>query len=321
MPLDDLVQVIETIQNRIRDHGDSLRQNETRTRMALIDPLLTALGWDVADPGLITAEYNVGNGRADYALLVPSNKPTALIEAKHLGEQLESPNHQEQVFTYALMQQVKYAGLTDGNRWVLDDVSDFSGERRKLDITIANMPAYQCALKFLLLWRPNLGPGQPIPASVPVFSESINPTTTVETQTYSEEPSIPPPVSTSNEEWISLVRVKYRPGSLPPSAICFSDGSEKQIQSWVSVIDEVADHLARKGKLIADKCPVRSLGVKYIVHSQPIHADGTPMQHISRLSNGLFLEKRFHANARLRYSRFLLEHFGEDVASVWLKFN
>ena len=56
MPLDDLAQVIETIQQRIRDHGDSLRQNETRTRMALIDPLLQALGWDVADPGLVLAE-------------------------------------------------------------------------------------------------------------------------------------------------------------------------------------------------------------------------------------------------------------------------
>ena len=49
MPLDDLVHVIETLQQRIKDHGDSLRQNETRTRMALIDPLLQALGWDVAD--------------------------------------------------------------------------------------------------------------------------------------------------------------------------------------------------------------------------------------------------------------------------------
>ena len=69
MPLDDLVQVIEILQQRIRDHGDSLRQNEIRTRLALIDPLLRALGWDVADPGLVTAEYDVSGQRADYALL------------------------------------------------------------------------------------------------------------------------------------------------------------------------------------------------------------------------------------------------------------
>ena len=62
MPLDDLVQVIEALQERIREHGDSLRQNEIRTRVALIDPLLTALGWDVSDPGVVTAEYRVDAG-------------------------------------------------------------------------------------------------------------------------------------------------------------------------------------------------------------------------------------------------------------------
>ena len=48
--LDDLVSVIETLQQRIREHGATLRENETRTRMALINPLLTALSWDVSDP-------------------------------------------------------------------------------------------------------------------------------------------------------------------------------------------------------------------------------------------------------------------------------
>ena len=38
--LDDLVSVIETLQLRIHDHAAMLRENETRTRMALIDPLL-----------------------------------------------------------------------------------------------------------------------------------------------------------------------------------------------------------------------------------------------------------------------------------------
>ena len=76
MPLDDLVSVIETIQQRIREHGDSLRQNETRTRMALIDPLLTALGWDVADPGVVTPEYDVSGRRADYGCVAQWRKYT-----------------------------------------------------------------------------------------------------------------------------------------------------------------------------------------------------------------------------------------------------
>jgi len=44
MLLDELLEVIETLKKRINDHGSILRENEIRTRMALIDPLLQVLG-------------------------------------------------------------------------------------------------------------------------------------------------------------------------------------------------------------------------------------------------------------------------------------
>ena len=81
MPLDDLVSVIATLQQRIATHRQSLQQNETRTRTALIYPLLTALGWDVSDPALVTPEYSVSGKRADYALL-GDNGLTVFLEAK-----------------------------------------------------------------------------------------------------------------------------------------------------------------------------------------------------------------------------------------------
>ncbi len=43
MLLDELVDVIETLQRRMQLHGATLRANERRTRAALIDPLLVAL--------------------------------------------------------------------------------------------------------------------------------------------------------------------------------------------------------------------------------------------------------------------------------------
>ena len=70
MVLDELVGCIELLQERIRSHRDALRENETRTRMALIDPLLRALGWDVFDPEVVTPEYKAGGGWVDYALMV-----------------------------------------------------------------------------------------------------------------------------------------------------------------------------------------------------------------------------------------------------------
>ena len=316
MPLDDLVQVIETIQQRIRDHGDSLRQNEIRTRVALIDPLLTALGWDVSDPGLVTAEYNVGNGRADYAPLVPGNKPTSLVEAKHLGEQLESPNHQEQVFTYALMQQVKYAGLTDGNRWVLDDVSDFSGERRKLDITIANMPAYQCALKFLLLWRPNMASGQPVSANEPILDGALSDVSVVE-PVVDDPPTGPVP---PGEGWTSLADFHFVSGGKPPALIRFPREGDRKLGRWNRILLESAEYLVRIGRLTPQVCPVPVPGsARYSVHREAIHSDGKGFTVSRKLSNDLLCEVNVSGSSAVIYTKSLLQHCGQDLATIWLK--
>ena len=85
MVLDELVDCVEALKARIASHGYELRENETRTRMALIDPLLHALGWDVSDPGVVMPEHKMSGGWADYALLRPDGKPAATVEAKKLG--------------------------------------------------------------------------------------------------------------------------------------------------------------------------------------------------------------------------------------------
>ena len=96
--LDDFVDLIETLKTRIRDHGRTLRENETRTRMVLVDPLLCALGWDTRNPDFVAAEYSASTGRADYALL-GHGTPVATVEAKKLGEPLHQ--HLNQMLTYA----------------------------------------------------------------------------------------------------------------------------------------------------------------------------------------------------------------------------
>jgi hypothetical protein len=67
--------------------------------MALIDPLLRALGWDVFDPEVVTPEYKVEGGWADYALLRADGRPAATVEAKKLGEVLGS--HRMRLLNYA----------------------------------------------------------------------------------------------------------------------------------------------------------------------------------------------------------------------------
>ena len=179
MLLDNLISVIETLQERLRTHRPVLQGNETRTRMALIDPLLSALGWDTADPSVVTGEYAAKEGRADYALLGPDGTPAAFIEAKKLGEGLGP--HRMQMLNYSNTLGIEYAGLTDGDHWELYDV--FSRrtleERRRLDLRLADSPAHECALKLLLLWHTNLASGRPTPATSPILEPlRLDPDTT-----------------------------------------------------------------------------------------------------------------------------------------------
>ena len=267
MLLGDLVGVIETLKQRIQAHGATLRENETRTRMALIDPLLAALGWDVSDPAVVTPEYALGNGRADYALLSERGTAMAFIEAKHLGEPLERPQHEEQVFTYALRQQVKYAALTDGDRWILDDVSVFTGERRTLDLSIAHTPAHQCALKLLLLWRPNLASGRVVPAEEPVFMNEQP------RDVQTPPPPDPPPPFPSNG-WLALSDLIVQRGNDPPQAIRFPDGSKQTVSKWRDLLTIAVAWVWSKGYLKIADIPRRLGGRRYLIHTEPVHPTG-----------------------------------------------
>ena len=311
MPLDDLVSVIETLQQRIRDHGASLRENETRTRMALIDPLLTALGWDVSDPALVTPEYNVSGRWADYALLRPDGQPAATIEAKKLSESLAS--HRMQMLNYSNASGVEYAGLTDGDRWELYEVFQRGQleDRRILDVSIANTPAHELALKMLLLWRPNLASGKPIEANGPILN--VEPSVIDEIISH----QMPSPVQPG---WMALSSLNPRTGDASPRAIRFSDGSEHRIQAWRYIIVHSAAWLWSKGLLTHDNVPVPWGRTRYIVNVEPVHRTGTPFAS-SVTVNGtpLFAECDVRGIDSVNNAVTLLNHCGIDPDTVQLQ--
>ena len=118
--LDKLIHEIELLRRRIQKHRDELQANEIAQRMALVDPLLQALGWNVADPAIVMPEYDAGGGRVDYALLGPGRNPDNYRGGERLGESLS--NHRLQMLNYANAAGIGYAALTDGNHWELYDV-------------------------------------------------------------------------------------------------------------------------------------------------------------------------------------------------------
>lgn len=312
MLLDDLVGVIETLKARIDDHGTVLRENETRTRMALIDPLLTALGWDTSDPALVTPEYSISHGRADYALRTkPDAKPVAVLEAKKLDEPLAS--HSSQMVTYALESGVAYAGLTNGDQWHIYNVFKPVplADKRVLDVSIANTPAHEAVLKLLLLWRPNLASGQPVASNTPI---SLVPSDVPSDET---NPPTPAPEPGESGSWISLANVEVGEGNSPPARIRFPGREPRDIKNWGQILVEVADRLSNDGMLRAADCPISGLG---FINSSPAGTEGGTSGRYKKVSGGLYVNANKRATDIIRYSRKLLSHFGVDPATVELRF-
>jgi len=92
--------------------------NEANTRGKLIDPVLSALGWDLMSEDVDREwEVYVGSGKAhaDYALNVEGH-PIVLIEAKSLRTELDE-KQARQVLSYAAVEKVRWCALTNGQQY------------------------------------------------------------------------------------------------------------------------------------------------------------------------------------------------------------
>ena len=320
MALDELVGCIELLQERIRSHRDTLQENETRTRMALIDPLLRALGWDVFDPEVVTPEYKAGGGRADYALLRADGQPAATVEAKKLGEALSS--HRMQMLNYANASGIAYAGLTDGDHWELYSVFEPVplGDKRKLEVSIANTPAHASALQLLLLWRPNLGSGKPVPATAPILDDRRPEPTPTEIEPAPRRNKVPPAARPRSAAWVALSEYEPPSGTACPAAIRFWDGSEHTLKYWYEILTSVVKRLHSEGRLTVKDVPIGWSPKLYSVHTEPVHPTGKGFGNAKRVEGTPFL-----VNAHLdpKYAREntrkLLQHCDRNPAEVHLR--
>ena len=316
--LDDLVGEIKKLQGRIEQHRPALSQSEALTRYALIDPLLRALGWDTADPALVTPEYRVGNKSADYALL-KSDGVAVFLEAKRLDENL--PPHRSQVVAYTSELGIRYPALTNGNEWEVYDNSQLVpiDQRRILSVSLAGAPAATNALQLLLLWRPNLATGKPVAAAEPIVAAAVAPE-------VEHQPSPPPGNNSPGEGWIPLAAVQTGGNviggaatGLRPSAIRLPDGRESPASQWWHLPREVAEYLIGTGKLTPDHCPLGERGKALVITADPQPDKNGNIGRCYELSNGCFLLRTNTGVGLVHNARFLLQHFGEDAGAVGLK--
>ena len=306
MLLDELIEVIDTLKQRISNHGPTLRENETRTRMVLIDPLLQVLGWDTSDPSRVVPEYGAGGGKADYALLGHKGHPSAVIEAKRLGEPLQP--HLKQMVSYAALVGIKYAGITDGDQWELYEVLRPGPleERRMLNLRISTSSSYHCALNLLLLWRPNLFSGQAQQVNEPI----VFPLPDV-------DPVLPP---TDPMKWVPLSEFDAHKATNCPKSIMFPDGSEHQTKYWYELTVRTVGWLWSKKILRMDNLSDFPSKSRHLFHTEPFHPSGVRFKNAKRVDGtDLYVEANMSGADSLEKTKALLKHYGQDLANVKLE--
>ena len=232
MLLQSLIELVETLRERIDTRGNTL--SELQTRYELIDPLLRELGWDTSDPEQVVVEYSLDKKRADYALH-KNGSPVMIVEAKAASVSLEdAPN---QAFDYSRRGiGARYFAVTNGVRWEVYDTRQPAQEMMIVSFDLKEQSPAEVCLKALALWRPSVESGYVAAGAGPILEEPLSGT----------EKHPPPP----EPGWKPLSELD--PKTMPdtdPKGIRFPDGSVVPVQSFISVVRELLKWMRNNGKI------------------------------------------------------------------------
>lgn len=115
----DLIKTIEELSDLINQYGSRAgRVNESNTIRGIIQPTISALGWNLQDLDEVQSEYRhkPSDNPVDMALF-SDGVPILFVEAKGLNENLDDRRWIIQTLNYANACNVAWAVLTNGEEW------------------------------------------------------------------------------------------------------------------------------------------------------------------------------------------------------------
>lgn len=326
MPLESLLELVETLRERIDEHGAALGQSEALTRAALIDPLLRELGWDTEDPAMVMPEYRLGRGYADYALL-SNGRPMIMVEAKKLGTPLQDAASQG--IGYCIEDGIGHFAVTDGRQWEIYETHKMAPISEKLTVqfNIEQSPPNTC-LRAMALWRPAVEQGSVMAAETPLVGLDA-------VERDAAEPIVPPihdteptpqgryatqrppaTVSQSGEtgqEWVPLSDLSPQGGDAPPVEIQFPDNSRVVLGRWNLIMVESTRWLYTNNYLNATNCRIQR-ATRYLVSDAPIHPNGKEFTMPSDIGGSLYVEINYSGFNHVKNAQIIIEHADQDPA-------
>ena len=307
-----LTETISIVRERIRLHKDRLNDDEMVTRVALVDPILRVLGWDVADLDRVEVEHNYSRGaeNVDYALWSerlhnsrPIVKPAGFVEAKALSDNLEysEKNKTTKKFKAQVDRYRYYAPcivLTNGNIWKvhLTLPATFSGSA-SLEFSVQN-EADDLVEKFTqlegLLRSPKPDADGYCWAPLAVFQ--------------------PPPDRGAKTKWWQSATKRM------PGAIKFPDADKKTVTDWSQIVERTANWLYQENRLPIGK-EIKRPGYRAIYPLVTAEPQGSahPSQWKPIGDSGMHVYTRNDYTISIQYTKALLSACKVDHENVYLQ--
>jgi predicted transport protein len=137
--------------------------NEANTKALLIEPLLSALGWDTGDLDQVEREYRVYDNTAlDYALKIDGER-RLFLEAKGVTQKLDDKTFVAQTVNYANNEGVEWCVLSNGISYRVYKTNEPVGMQEKLlfevDLREASEALSEVTSSLQLLSRESLANG------------------------------------------------------------------------------------------------------------------------------------------------------------------
>ena len=329
MDLESLLQLVETLSERISEHGSIIRQSEALTRTTLVDPLLRELGWDTADLSIVIPEYKSSRGSADYAL-ISNGTPAMIIEAKKLDTRLTDAV--TQAINYCTLEGIDYFAVTDGRHWELYETHRRGAldEKKITEFDVAGDAAKVC-LQALALWRRSVSAGHVSIGQTPIIEvvqstiiddTSIHQPTELQTEIKPSNAELEPSTPSSDtlfdaDDWIPLSELDAKSGDRP-AAIRFPNNSHTNILgNWASVPAEITRWLVENGILDKTHCPI-PLEDRYLLALTPNNPNGAPFER-SREVASLYLNTSYRRPGHIRNAIIIINRVGQDPAQFKIR--
>ena len=267
MWLDELQGLVDELRERINKHRNILAKSESTTRYALINPLLSEIGWRLADPDQVLTEYSIPGGRLDYAMRHDS-RLCLVVEAKPLDRSLEvddlvADKAADQAIGYCYNQGCRHFVVTNGDEWRGYDLHAPGTLQEKQQFGF-DVTGNTGIMDLFWLWPGNF---KSVTAR-PKF-HGLQPQSTDNEPPNQKEPS------SRLRGGTPLPQFKYEKGMPKPHQLVFPGGGTKNVRrGWAMILEATVEWLVDSEKVQSG--PLRSRRGDVLLNTEPLNTKGKP---------------------------------------------